>query len=207
MKSSNPVLARVVAEINIHEAVAAIEHFAENFPEDRHSLHLVGRLNAAATKMMEKAQAQRMKDIEAGAAKLRAGASMDTVIDTLRAKLVNRDAFPPHTASEELRDGKPYCGMCQTPGCPWCYPKLDTMSTFVGEPVFNIGGCVSGRFDSSKENQANTPKSRFDEELGDVFCRGCYAWQDADKFKEHAKTCVVQTRVFPPMENRSKAAQ
>lgn len=55
MKSSDPMRARVVAEIDINNAVAAIEHFAHNAPNDRHSLFISERVYDAAIIIRHKA--------------------------------------------------------------------------------------------------------------------------------------------------------
>jgi hypothetical protein len=150
----NPHFARVSTEISLFEALAAIEHFAESIPEDRCSRYVSDRLEAAAKKIADKADATRDKNAAEAAAKRDSEvAPAWHELDAIRHILAS------HTPREELRDGKPYCGMCQTPGCPWCFPKLDTMSTFTVEPpVFIVEGCISGRFDSSKPNKSNTPQ-------------------------------------------------
>jgi hypothetical protein len=55
MKSTNPWSARVVAEIGLEDAVAAIEHFVENLPADRFSIYISDRLFKAAREMEDKA--------------------------------------------------------------------------------------------------------------------------------------------------------
>jgi hypothetical protein len=48
MKSSDPNRAHVRAEISIHDALAAIEHFAANYPVERLSAQDAMRLRRAA---------------------------------------------------------------------------------------------------------------------------------------------------------------
>ena len=55
MKSTNPWTARVVAEIGLEDAVAAIEHFVEYLPADRFSIYISDRLFKAAREMEDKA--------------------------------------------------------------------------------------------------------------------------------------------------------
>ena len=55
MKSTNPWSARVVAEIGLEDAVAAIEHFVEFLPAGRFSLYISDRLFKAAREMEKKA--------------------------------------------------------------------------------------------------------------------------------------------------------
>lgn len=102
MKSNDPSRARVVAEISIGDAVSAIEHFAANFPEDRHSTYISRRLFAAAVVIERKADLTKKLLFEKSAA---AKSVTKTVIGT-------------------MPNADPFC----------------------------IGGCLSGRSDSSKPN-------------------------------------------------------
>lgn len=61
MKSTDPARARVVAEIDINNAVAAVEHFADNVPDDHQSVFISERVYDAAIKIRNKAVAFQLK--------------------------------------------------------------------------------------------------------------------------------------------------
>jgi len=69
MKSTNPWSARVVAEISLEDAVAAIEHFVEYLPADRFSTYISDRLFTAAEEMERKADAYKKQQRDEVAAK------------------------------------------------------------------------------------------------------------------------------------------
>jgi len=141
--TKNPNFAHVGVEISLFDALSAIEHFAEAIPEDRCSRFVSDRLEAAARKIADKADATRMKDIKAAAAKLLAGELMSNALDFLRAKLTTN-------------------------------------------PVFNVGGCLSGRSDSTKENYGNTPKGAVE------LCRKCLTYHEEGRFCLSAKACTTK---------------
>jgi hypothetical protein len=69
MKSNDASRARVVSEISIDEAVKAIEHFAENYPDDRQSRFIADRLTLASRVIMTKVRAREMDELAAATAK------------------------------------------------------------------------------------------------------------------------------------------
>lgn len=180
MKSTNPYAARVVAEIDIHQAVAAVEHFADNYPDDRQSIVIFNRLFTAAEKIFDK-----VANAPKRAAEL-SGLFAASVLG-------KEDAFWNNA----------YRSMMST--IPFAYTNGPAPPTD-SQVVFNLGGCVSGRFDSTKENHGNTPQEEVPKivrELGECFgtpsskaphdishlCKECLVWSNDNGPERHRKNC------------------
>lgn len=71
MASTHPQRAYVRAEIDIHSAVDAIEHFAANYPEERLDTHTAGRLIRAARLIIQRAATYKFHQIMDAAARNR----------------------------------------------------------------------------------------------------------------------------------------
>lgn len=180
MKSTNPYAARVVAEIDIHQVVAAVEHFALNYPEDRMSLCISDRLHEAANMIRNKA-IERPK---------RAAELSGLFAASVSGKV---DAFW-HNAYRSV--------MATT---PFAYNNVLAPPTDP-QVALNLEGCVSGRFDSTKENHGNTPQEEVPKivrELGECFgtpsskaphdishlCKECLVWSNDNGPERHRKNC------------------
>lgn len=71
MKSTQPQRAYVRAEISIHSAVDAVEHFAANYPEERLDTFTAGRLIRAARLIIARAAAYQLRQILPAGSKLK----------------------------------------------------------------------------------------------------------------------------------------